>query len=611
MLISAEACSLVYSFEGTDVNSKKSELNVIASLIGKTSSELYWDVTELKKRGLVQSRHVWRAVLPHAIANRLAKRALEYIQKETILQTILSSDSERLIKSFSRRLSYLHDCDPAIAIVNEWLAPDGWIGKADCNFNSFGIVVFKNIAPVAPEKTLEAIERAANGNDGEKFASRDNPRFYEFVKLLHQLAYDPELFERCVNIICRYALSEKPNERNKSVRDILKSLFHIHLSGTHATVDARTNVINELVDSEDVNRQDLGIFLLDASLNAWHFSSYQQFDFGARSRDFGYVPKSREEVIKWYEEFISICTRLAILDKPIAQNSRDLLSDNLRGLWTKALMFDAIEKSAIQIHEQKPWNEGWIAVRGIIRNDSSRFNEAILERLQRLEKLLNPNNLLERARAFVLTDHFPVLDLADNFDDEDAISGWRRVEETTQDIGILVSKDDETLSILLPELVSSSCQRLFHFGKGLADGCSNKQELWDVLYTQLEKTPTENRQIRVFLGFLSSCAINDLEFFNSKLDGLIDDVLLGEWFPLLQSTASIDQQGVKRLYKSLDSDNANIYTYQYLAWGHVLDSINDDDLVSLLKKILTKEGGKGVVIEILARRFHNYNEKHV
>ncbi len=68
LLISAQVCSLVYSFEGKDVDSEKSELKLLAALIGKSSSELYSDVYLLKKRDLVQSRDVWRAVLPHAHA---------------------------------------------------------------------------------------------------------------------------------------------------------------------------------------------------------------------------------------------------------------------------------------------------------------------------------------------------------------------------------------------------------------------------------------------------------------------------------------------------------------------------------------------------------------
>ena len=163
----------------------------------------------LKERDLIQSRDVWRAVLPHAIANRLAKRALESIPKDTLVQAFLNSGSERLIKSFTRRLNYLHDCNPAIEIVNEWLAHDGWIGKENCNFNAFGMEIFRNIAPVSPEKALEAIERAANGDEGRRFTSRENTHYYEFVRLLRHLAYDPELFDRSVKLMCRYALSER------------------------------------------------------------------------------------------------------------------------------------------------------------------------------------------------------------------------------------------------------------------------------------------------------------------------------------------------------------------------------------------------------------------
>ena len=62
--------------------------------------------------------------------------------------------------------------ETAVEIVKDWLGPDGWIGKAIYNLNILGINILRNIAPVAPEKTLEAIERAANGPEGGSFTSR-------------------------------------------------------------------------------------------------------------------------------------------------------------------------------------------------------------------------------------------------------------------------------------------------------------------------------------------------------------------------------------------------------------------------------------------------------
>jgi len=610
LLISAEACSLVYSFEGTDANSEKSELKFIASLVNKSGAELYRDVRTLKVRDLIQSRDVWRAVLPHAIANRLAKRALESIPKDTLVQAFLSSGSERLIKSFTRRLNYLHDCDTAIDIVDDWLAHDGWLGKNNGNFNAFEMEVFRNIAPVSPEKTLEAIEHAANGDEGSWFTSKMNTHCYKFVRLLRHLAYDPELFDRSVNLICRYALSEKPEENHNSTRGVLKPLFYIYLSGTHAPVEARAKIIEELVDSADQDRQKLGFFLIDAALESWHFTSSHAFGFGARPRDFGYQPKTRKEIIHWYETFIGICTRLALSGHPTSIQARKVLADHLRGLWTNGGMFDALENSAKQIQEQKAWNEGWIAVRGIFLYDSKGFEEEIMQRLHRLERLLKPNNLLERARTFALSDQHRAFALEDDLEDgEDASSGWRRTEETTRKIGAEVAQNTEILNALLPELLSMDNLRLYIFGSGLADGCDDKKELWQALYDQLEQTPSEKRQIRVLLGFLSSCADSDPAFYNSTLDKLIRDDLIGEWFPILQTTSTIDQRGVERLHESLDIGKAQIHTYQNLAWGRVHESISDDDLAELLKKILSKEDGIDVVIEILKMRFHRPKEE--
>jgi hypothetical protein len=605
VLVSAEACSLVYSFEGTDVSSEKSELKILASLVNKSSSGLYRDVAELKKRDLIQSRGVWRAVLPHAIANRLAKRALESIPKDTIVVTFLFSGSERLIKSFTRRLSFLHDSEKAVEIVADWLGDDGWIGKSIHDLNNLGIDVLRNIAPVAPEKTLEAIERAANGSNGASFTSKENSHRAEFVRLLRYLAYDSSLFDRSVELLCRYALSESKDENNDSGRDILKSLFYIYLSGTHAPVEARARIIERLVNSENHDKQELGLLLLDATLEAWQFSSSHEFDFGARPRDYGYEPKTREEIICWFDTFIGIVTRLALSDQPIAEKARKLLADNLRGLWTKAGMFDALEKSARRIQAQKAWNDGWIAVRETLRYDGKNFNEELRERLHRLEKLLKPIDLLDQARTFALSDEYRAIDLAGDFDDdENGSAAWHRAEETTRKIGAQVAQSADTLTVLLPELVSTSGPRLHRFGEGLSDGCSDKHEMFNILRAAIEKASPEKRSFSVLFGFLSASAVSDPSVYNSILDTLVHDHVLGQWFPILQTSSTIDQRGIERLHEALDLGKAPIDAFQYLAWGRVHESINDDELAKLLKEILSKEGGVGVAIEILKMRSH-------
>jgi len=593
----------------TDTESEKSELNFLASLIKKSGSELFHDVATIKDRDLIQSRDVWRAVLPHAIANRLAKRALEAIPKDKLVNAFLQNGSERLIKSFSRRISYLHDCEQAVKIVDEWLKPDGWLGATNCNFNNFGMDVFRNIAPVSPENALEMIERAASGPDGSQFTSSEYDHYDSFVRLLRHLAYDPELFDRSAKIICRYALSEKANGYNDSARNVFKSLFYIYLSGTHAPVEARAKIIEELVDSQDQDRQELGLSILEATLEAWHFTSSYEFSFGARSRDYGYQPNTRQEIEHWYGTFINICTRLAISDKSITEKAKKVLADKLRGLWIKTGMFEVLENSAKQIHRKQPWNEGWIAVKQIIRFHAKGFSKEVAEKIHRLEKLLRPNNLYELVRTYVISSQHISFSLSDMLkDDIDESVGWEKVNESTHMLGKQVAQDGDTLKRLLPDFVSTFNPRIRVLGRGLAEACTDRPALWQDMRAAFESTQPEKRQTHIMEGFLSACAEIDPELYNSILDNIIADELLGEWFPIFQTTSTIDHRGVERLNKALDSGKAKLEYFRYLAWGRAHEAITDDDLAILLKKILSREDGIGIAIEILTMRFHTQKE---
>ena len=69
--------------------------------------------------------------LPHALANKLAQRALERIMQSDISTILVERGPERLLKSFSRRIGFLHYCEAAQRIVREWLAEDGLLGRVE------------------------------------------------------------------------------------------------------------------------------------------------------------------------------------------------------------------------------------------------------------------------------------------------------------------------------------------------------------------------------------------------------------------------------------------------------------------------------------------------
>src|SRR5262249_10898968 len=158
-------------------------------MIRKSAEEVFRGIAALQRRDLVQQRGVWRAVLPPAIANRLAARGLEGISFETVRGNHIYGGWKRLRKSFLLKLADLHDNKVAVRIVNEWLEEGGLLGNA-ASLGAVEMAVFQNIAPVDPEAVLTMLEGVA-----PQSLSRGEP----FARIVRLIAYEPRLFNRCVD----------------------------------------------------------------------------------------------------------------------------------------------------------------------------------------------------------------------------------------------------------------------------------------------------------------------------------------------------------------------------------------------------------------------------
>ena len=420
----AEACSLVYSFDSEVTESNDCELAVLGPLVGRGSRDLFRGVAELLDRDLVQRRGKWRAVLPHAIANRLAAQALRKTPSGLLKAQLVEGPSSRLLKSFARRLGYLHESEEAAALVTEWLSPEGLLGNAT-ELDEFRRAMFLTVAPVAPECALAAMERADWDDVDTGLFGRDT----EFVSLLHSIAYDPALFDRCADLLAEIALRGGESLLNAG-QGAFKSLFSIMLSGTHATLEQRVAVATRLLASPDEVRQELGILALEQALETSHFSSLHSFEFGARSRDYGWRPDGPKAIDLWYESWIGLCCEIALSGGGCAGAARSVLARHLRGLWFHTGLHAQLASLAREISSFSYWAEGWLAVRQTLHFHASDMTPELLAALKALEADLCPNDLVQRVRAVVLSSPTGVYDYADSDDDEvddgAATSSWQR-----------------------------------------------------------------------------------------------------------------------------------------------------------------------------------------
>lgn len=610
LLEAAEVLSLVYSFNSFNYSQEgeKNELSFLAGLVDMKGSKIYRYSSKLKRRELVQERGKWRAVLPHALANRLASRALENIPVEKILYHFENSEYERLLKSFSRRLSYLHESDEAREISSKWLAKGGLLGDLS-QLNDLGIQLFSNIAPVDQEITLQALERMTKHQDSEIFFSRKNRNYSEFSTVLQSLAYNSELFPRAVKLLIKFALNEKEEENYNSIRNILESLFYLYLSGTHATPQQRLEVIRPLLlISTDKRQMKLGILLLKGALKSYSYHSTSQFDFGARPRDYGYQPRTKEDVKNWFRVFIQYAVELLKANSLITEKVKKLLSEEFSGLWNIVRLYDEMEDAFDSINKEGFWEDGWIAIRTTKAYYKEDLTEEGYKRLERMDRKYSPKKLLEQVKVIVLSNEWLEYEII-NSGNKDAeigeVDNYEKSQLMARALGKDVIKDEGVFNQLVPGILTNREGRLYSFGQGLAEGAKDPSKVWNRLCEEISVLTISERNYDVLCGFINSLYDIDRSLSESILEKATTDPRTSSFFVPLQISVELDENGLRRLHQALDLKASPIWMFSQLAYGRRHENINEKDLSELLRKIASTREGIRVAIDILHMRLHS------
>jgi hypothetical protein len=604
LLLIAQACSLAYSFEGVKTEGDGAELPILAGLINKPVSEVYAAVAELKRRDLLQERAEWRAVLPHAIANRLAVLALQNIPAATIIKALVTDARPRLRRSFSRRLGYLDGSKEARAIVEGWLSPGGMLADVP-NLGEDERTMLANVAPVLPGETLAAVEHALKDVDAPTLA-----RSTHVVRLLRSLAYEPEQFERAIALLIKFAraTADAEDDFDHSATGIVPSLFHIVLSGTHAPIAMRLKVLEGMLRSGDPGLRALGLKSLEAVLKTDHFSSAYGFEFGARSRDYGYYPPTGKDVQDWFGAVLQVVSPLALSDDPVGPGVRTSIAREFRGLWSNTDQVDAVESLVREIAKTGFWREGWVAVRQARIFDGEHMPADIRQRLTALEELLRPKDLVDQVKGVVLGSGRSVdLDDLDEVENDDYAGAMTRMNRTVESLGKDVANHDEAFKTLLPLLVRGG-SRVPLFGEGIGSGTERPYEIWHAFVTEFSRA--EKPATGVMGGFLAGLQKRDAKLTDKMLDEAVAHPSVGPYFPQLQASVAIDEGGIKRLHRALELGKADITQFYSLAWGRASDDVPGPEFRDLLLAIASKPGGLTVSLEILSMRlFSNTADK--
>lgn len=592
----AEACSLVYSF-GVGGESG-GELKALASLVGRDVKDAYRDVAEFVRRGIAQERGDMRAILPEAFANQFAADALENIHPDEILKVVMQPGNERLLKSFSRRLGYLHTSKKARAIAEQWLSPGGLLDiknrqpDESYTFRDLRETMLKNIAPTSPRATLKFIKRAVDGG----VVSSDFPH------MLFYLAYESENFDCAAALLKRLAM-RNPQYTDSMSLNILRQLCRLPWSGTRAPLRKRLAFVKALTNSQKTEEWKLGLELLSSSLQT-RPTTAEDPSFGSHSRDFGYIPESWADYRKWFTAFIRHAGELAMSQLPAAQGAMTVLADSthFRELWEDG-MHAELEAVARDVIRRGNWHEMALAVINAVRFDGDKMKGKEKRRLLALRNLFAPEKagLQDRFKMFFCYDASGTLRFAD-------LTGKETSHEKARDyilnMGAQIARSDADFGALLPYMFRTSHRGdEFSLGCGIADGCDDYQRMWGGFREHLSGIPAKERSITVLHGFINTLARKAPSVAGEFLEQAVTDAVFASCYPWLESSARLTNGAANRLQRSLDFGASATKEYWALAGCHHI--LNDAELVKTIQAIMRRSDGMAIAVETLSMRVYD------
>lgn len=614
----AEILSLVYSYSVEADSNGDHELDALSSISGSNRVTLYGVTQTLLARQLAQKRGPWRAILPHAISNRLAAAALDRLPIDLLRAVFEAPRHARLLRSFSHRIGYLHNHEIAEKLVTLWLSPGGYLANLS-ELNSDQIDVFLNVAPAAPEAVLYALEQvAADPQMVDRITQDSSRRKSIFIDILYSIAYEERYFDRCVTAISRFASSNPTGRDADDVEETLSHLFYLYLSGTAARPEFRLATLRRFVFSSESRQFNLGLRMLCAALDTGPWSSLRTADFGAWPRDYGYMPKSNDELADLYIQHLKLVSDALASATPTKYLAlHALFARHIRGLWRISPLRTQLTDLAQEINARESWIEGWRAVRETLYFDyrKAKRDEDLegLSELTKLSELLRPKILVDEIRAYVLDrGSYFFVDIND-VDDESA-QEWENREKfaalEAERLGRSAAHDKKVRATILPELFSHINGFSYHFGKGLGQEADDPLTIWKELALAASQAGDSLRNFGVALGVFDAIKDRAPQLAHELLDDALSSPILRKAFVDLQGFAPIDARAVKRLKRYAQLPETDPWSIEPVLWRKPYDKLSERTVIEIVSPCKIRPNGARILLHGLSMRFHDLKRNH-
>lgn len=595
----ARSAALVYAFD-VEHGAESREVQALAALANVDIDTFFEKLGELLERGLAQQRGNQRAILPQALAARLAGEALRLLTPGKIERVLTEEAPKRLQMSFTRRLGLLHEAPRAVEIARQllerglpfsnWSTHDRWRA-------------FTNLAPLALQRSLEIVCETL---------TRANPNEFDFRwsawdrsgSLLIALAYHREHFSAAtgalIDLMTRLGIEKQDNQ----IRNSFTSLFEPFRARTQAAAVQRFSLLQGLLASTEPSHQQLGFESLLCTLAVRSHRHVTIPDFGSRPQDQGWRPDNTEEIEYWFDQALTIAERFLCSDAAKHEH-RNQIGRCLEGL----LDFEPTRSRTViairTIGRQRYWAQAWFAACRLIHRHV-RLEKPALSSLAEIESELRPKTPDDQLEAWVLGDpndwQQPTAPADDIGSSEDFI-------EQTRQLGVDVGTDAPTRQRLVARALREPHAIGFCFGQGLAQTAPDLEEGWRELRTLLQSVAGVEPNITPLKGYLHGARQRDPALVAAWLSAAVADALLKPWIVGLYFAADLlGETAARHMLAVLKEGVASPYGFAVLRFGRASHELPNRLLSRIVMHLCATPDGLKVAAEVLHMRYHGESE---
>lgn len=585
----AQALSMVYSFQGQSLTGKEAEMPFLADLVGQSAQDIYRHAQELLRRDLIQKRGKWMAVLPHALANRLASGLLRDTPAPVLEQQI-SRFNPRMLESLSTRLSFLHADAQALGIIKRWFGAGGFLADLTASTGE-QLAMFHNVAPLMPSVAMLALERC-------DFSTTIVGRY---AVSIHRLACCEGLFERAFDLLKNVAVYSPDVVVAKSAAELAASLFFMGRGEVSVPCAQRLQVVESLLVSQVVEFRALGFKCLDAMLGSAGPSTTAAMNFEASSVSEGFVPLSEKDRQVWLDAVLEfICQRAE--NEVLKAGLQGCFVLALRGLCGREQLLDTLFSSVKVLLSGRFHRDAWVACERALLNDGQSFSTAHQTRLRALIDEISPVTLEDRLLAIAGDESIEFFSVM-----KDAGRGPDPLQ-----VGADLAMHSSAFTRLSSMLFSGGLST-WQVGEGIARASTDLPATWSALVESFKLAPVAPVSVRLLKGFLHKVERNDKSLVQGLLDGVLHEPALLPFIAQLQNANSFDGREFQRIMAGLATHGIPVSNLAHLAYSPVVLSMGAADLSLLLLALIKQPDSFLLAMQILALRvnFDSGNDRQV